>query len=279
VQSYEDERQELVSDARPALARRLFGLNSRLADRLCPAWADALVVISSYLARKYAAACGDAARVHLVPTLVDGDAWKLPPEREAGEPRVLYAGAFGEQDDVAGLVEALGVLSRRGRRFQAALYGANRREAGRVEANRRRVRELGLEARVTFSGFLPREALREEVARANLLYAVRRDGVWSRSGLSTKLSECLASGRAVVTSALGDAGDLLRDGEHALVVRAGAGTEEIAAALERGLGAPELRRRLGTAGRALALGCFDLDAGGRRLDAALAAIAPRRPGA
>jgi glycosyltransferase involved in cell wall biosynthesis len=279
VQSYEDERRELVSDAPRPLAARLFGLNSRLADRLCPAWADALVVISSYLARKYAAACGDAARVHRVPTLIDGDAWKLPPEPDAAEPCVLYAGAFGEQDDVAGLVEALGELARRGRRFRAALHGTNEREAGRVDAIRRRVRELGLEPRVTLSGFLSREALRAEVARANLLYAVRRDGVWSRSGLSTKLSEFLASGRAVVTSALGDAGELLSDGEHALVVRAGAGPAEIAGALERGLGSPGLRRRLGAAGRALALERFDVDAGRRSLDAMLAAIAPPRPSA
>jgi glycosyltransferase involved in cell wall biosynthesis len=274
VQAYEDERRERVTEDAPSAATRLFGWNSGLADRFCPRRADALVVISSYLERKYAAACGDPARVHLVPTLVDGDAWKLPPEPETPDPCVLYAGAFGEQDDVLGLVDALGRLARAGRRFRALLVGANRREASRVEAVRRRIVELGLGARVELRGFASRDGVREAVARANVLYAVRRDGVWSRSGLSTKLSECLASGRLVVTSAIGDAQAHLRDGESALLVPAGASPERIAGALDRALADRTFRRRAGAAGREVALRHFDLDAGRRTLDALLAQIAP-----
>lgn len=277
VQAYEDERRERVTeDALPAGAR-LFGWNSALADRLCPRRADALVVISSYLERKYAAACGDPARVRLVPTLIDGDAWKLPPEPDVAEPRVLYAGAFGEQDDVLGLVDALGRLARAGRPFRALLLGANQREAHRVDAVRRRIAELGLDERVELRGFASLDAVREAVARANVLYAVRRDGLWSRSGLSTKLSECLASGRLVVASALGDATHFLRDGESALLVPAGAGPERIAEALDRALADPLLRRRVGAAGREVALRHFDVDAGRRTLDAMLARIAPPHP--
>jgi glycosyltransferase involved in cell wall biosynthesis len=276
VQSYEDERRELVSDDALPASARLFAWNSLLADRLCPKRADALVVISSYLARKYAAACGDAARVQLVPTLADADAWKLPPEPDAAEPRVLYAGAFGEQDDVLGLVEALGALERQGRRFRAVLLGANEREAHRIEAVRRRIEALGIGGRVTLRGFLPLDAVREEIARANVLFAVRRDGVWSRSGLSTKLSECLASGRLVVASAVGDVPSYLRDGESALVVPPGADPAQIAAALDRALADPGLRRRVGAAGRQVALCRFGLDAAARDLDALLARIAPPR---
>jgi glycosyltransferase involved in cell wall biosynthesis len=276
VQAYEDERRERVTEDAPSASTLLFGWNSALADRVCPRRADALVVISSYLERKYAAACGDPTRVRVVPTLVDGDAWKLPPEPETAEPRVLYAGAFGEQDDVLGLVDALGRLARAGRPFRALLVGANSREAHRVDAVRSRIAELGLGGRAELRGFASQDGVREAVARANVLYAVRRDGLWSRSGLSTKLSEGLASGRPVVTSAIGDAQQYLRDGESALLVPAGADPERIAGALGRALVDPALRRRVGAAGRAVALRHFDLDAGRRTLDGMLAAIAPPR---
>ena len=108
------------------------------------------------------------------------------------------------------------------------------------------------------TGFVPLAEVRRHICQANLLINIRADGVWSRSGLSTKLSEYLASGRMVITSDVGDVPVYLRDGESALFVSGAATVAEIAGAVDRALASPELRRRVGEAGRAVALRHFDL---------------------
>jgi glycosyltransferase involved in cell wall biosynthesis len=275
IQSYEDERLELVSQEPLGLARRCFGWNARLADRRCPRAAHALVVISHYLREKYGQLCGDPARVHLVPTLLDTKAWVLPAEVETREPVLLYSGAFGEQDDFDGLLDALDLLRRQGRAFRLVLLGGQARDGERVAALRARVDALGLTPRVEWPGFVPAVQVRERIARANLLLNLRRDGVWSRSGLSTKLSEYLASGRCVVASAVGDVGRYVRDAESALVVRPGASGAQLAPVLASALGSLELRRRIGAAGREVARQSFDLAVGQRLLEPVLRAMVSR----
>lgn len=275
VQSYEDERYEAVVGRHPSLAQRVFALNSLIADRLCAPMADAVVVISHYLEAKYARLCGGAERVHLLPTIVDCEQWQLKPRQSEDCPVILYAGAFGEQDELSGLAEALAILDAAGHAFRLMMLGANRREQQRVEAFRQRVRELGVADRVEMRGFVPLAEVRAAIESADVLYSVRRDGVWSRSGLSTKLSEYLATGRAVVASDVGDVGAYLRDGESALLVSAGASASEIAAALERALDSPELRRRVGAAGAEVARRHFDAKVARQRLAAILDAALGR----
>jgi len=65
---------------------------------------------------------------------------------------------------------------------------------------------------------VPLDELRREIDQADVLLCVRADNQRSRSGLSTKLSECLASGRATVTSRVGDVPRYLTDGVNALIV-------------------------------------------------------------
>jgi glycosyltransferase involved in cell wall biosynthesis len=276
VQSYEDERRELVSHEALAMSRRLFAVNSRLADRWCPARADAVVTISSYLRAKYSSLVKDPERVFLVPTIVDCEQWKLPAPPEGVEPYVLYIGTFSEQDDLAGIVDALGQLKHSGVPYRATLLGANRREAYRVQAVQRRIQKHGIEDRVTLRGFLPLDQVREEIARSHVLLNLRREGLWSRSGLSTKLSESLASGRLVIASAIGDVPFYLRNDKSALVVPAGASAQRIAEALTRACTDRALRRRLGAAGREVALRQFDIPVVNRTLEAVLAMAVSRQ---
>ena len=129
-------------------------------------------------------------------------------------------------------------------------------------------------------GFVPLADVRAAIESADVLYSVRRDGVWSRSGLSTKLSEYLASGRVVVAAEVGDVGAYLRAGESALLVSPGAGASEIAAALERALDSEELRARIGAAGAEVARRHFDVEVARGHLSLILsAALGPilRRP--
>jgi len=279
VQAYEDERLEVVSRDGRSLSRRLFALNSRMADRWCPRRADAVVTISTYLRTKYSSLVDDPDRVYLVPTIVSCDEWHLPEPPEEIEPHLLYVGAFGEQDDLAGIVDALALLNDSSIPFRATFLGANQRDSHLVHDVVARIRDRGIEDRVRLRGFVPLEEVRREIARSHVLLNIRRDAVWSRSGLSTKLSESLASGRLVVTAAVGDVPHYLSDGENALVVPAGASARRIAEALSLACTNAELRRRVGAAGREVARQQFDVAVHQRTLDTVLTEALHRRQSA
>jgi glycosyltransferase involved in cell wall biosynthesis len=76
--------------------------------------------------------------------------------------------------------------------------------------------------------------------------------------------EYLAAGRALIASRVGVVPEILSDGEHALLVPAG-DASALADALQRLLGDPALRARLGEAGRRLVLERYS----GARVAAAL----------
>lgn len=265
IQSYEDERMEVVSRERLGPARRLFGINSRLADRYCPQLADALVLISHYLADKYSRLSGQASKVHLVPTIVDCAAWKCGPEPPTAAPTILYTGALAEQDEIENVLTALAMLRNQGQRFRFVMVGGNAREAEREARIRAQIATLDLGSMVERRGFVPLDQVRGEIEKANVLINIRREGLWSRSGLSTKLSEYLASGRLVVGSDVGEAPRYVKHGESALLVSPECSAEEIAAVLGTALSSPDLRGRIGKRGREVALEHFDLRVAQARL--------------
>jgi glycosyltransferase involved in cell wall biosynthesis len=81
----------------------------------------------------------------------------------------------------------------------------------------------------------------------------------SRSeGLPVSVLEAMVAGLPVVASRVGGVPELVAEGETGLLVAPG-NSDELAAALKRVLADRELRRRLGTAGRARVEQQFDLD--------------------
>lgn len=258
VQSYEDERLELVSSGAKSLSRKLFALNSRLADRYCPPLADAVVVISHYLQEKYAALVREPKRVVIVPTIIDCAAWDAGAEKYPAVPVLLYAGAFGEQDEIENLLAAFAILRDEDRAFRVVMLGGNVRDPEPLKNAQRLTQTLRLTDRVSFPGFVPNAEVQRQISAANILLNIRRDGVWSSSGLSTKLSEYLASGRLVISSEVGEVRHYLSDEKNALLVSAQCTAPEIAQKIRQGLDSPERRRTIGRAGREVALVHFDL---------------------
>ncbi|MBZ5612887.1 MAG: glycosyltransferase [Acidobacteriia bacterium] len=264
VQSYEDERLELIAPQQ-SLSGGLLALNGRLADRSCPHRADAIVVISHYLKEKYLSRAAGKTPVHLIPTIVDCNYWAVGPEPVTDLPTLLYAGCFGEQDEMENLLGALAMLRDQGRGFRAVFLGANR-DADRVARVASDIRVRGLNTVIEMKGFVPLDQVKSHIANANVMLNIRRDGLWSRSGLSTKLSEYLASGRVVVTTALGDVVRYVEHGKSAILVPPSTTVPQIAAAIDQALVSPQLRDRIGCGGREVARTHFDLRAVGRKLE-------------
>src|SRR6266581_212839 len=257
IQAYEDERWDRESPESVALGHSLFPVDAWLADRYCPRLADAIVVISTYLQDKYARLKRNSEDVVLLPTIVDCDAWECPEEENTEPPTILYAGSFHLPEPIEAMIDSLSILRNQGRRFRLVMCGENLRDPARMNNIRARIEGHLLSAMVEMRGFVPAEIVRKQVRNANILLCIRKGGELSRSGLSTKLSESLASGRMVITSDVGDVSRYLKHRESAMILPANATPEEIAASIGEGLESYELRRRVGAGGREAARRFFD----------------------
>jgi glycosyltransferase involved in cell wall biosynthesis len=168
-------------------------------------------------------ALADAARelgakdVRVIPSGVE-----LPAEvgAEAEPPEVLYAGRLSPEKGVLELVEAAD--------------GLNLVVAG----------DGPLRPHVPESkGFVPHEDLQRLYARAAVVACPSR-----REGFGVACLEAMAHARPVVATSVGGLRDLVVDGETGLVVPP-RDVPALREALTRLLGDPDLRRRLGAAGR------------------------------
>jgi len=139
---------------------------------------------------------------------------------EAEPPEILFAGRLSREKGILELVEAA-----RGHELVVAGDGPLHAQVPQAR------------------GWLPHEQLERLYDRAAIVACPSH-----REGFGVVCAEAMAHGRAVVASDVGGLRDLVVDGETGLLVPPG-DVPALRAALERLLGDPELRRRLGAAGR------------------------------
>jgi glycosyltransferase involved in cell wall biosynthesis len=197
----------------------------RLARRVL---AGARLVIAASTSLADSARLLGAREVRVIPSGVD-----LPPEvGEEAEPlEVLYAGRLSAEKGVLELV--------------GAAQGLNLVVAG----------DGPLRPQVPGArGFVRHDELQGLYARAAVVACPSR-----REGFGVACLEAMAHARPVVATGVGGLRDLVVDGETGLVVPP-RDPAALRAALERLLADPELRRRLGSAGRERAREYFSWDA-------------------
>ena len=160
-------------------------------------------------------------------------------------PLVIAVGRLVEKKGFADLIEACGLLDRRGCNFTCQIIGTGELE----DYLRATIDSLGLKGRVTMIGAIPQFEVIQRVMRAAVLTApciVGTDG--NRDGLPTVLIEAMALGTPCISTDVTGIPEVVQDGKTGLTVRqhdpAG-----LAAAIERLLSDPPLRRELGVRAR------------------------------
>jgi glycosyltransferase involved in cell wall biosynthesis len=232
------------------------------------AGASAYVTITRTLAEEMAARYGPRDRVFVVPDAADerplGQAPRLSAPADAAF-TVGYAGHLYPWKGVDVLIQAL-ALEPRARGLIVGGHPAERDRA-RVEAL---ARELGIAARVEFSGLVPPGDVARHLARASVLVVPNTASAMSdRYTSPLKLFEYLMMGRPIVASDLPALREVLTHEETALLVPAGDPTA-LAGAVTRLMDDPALAASLAARARALAP-AFTWSARAARLEAALAA--------
>ncbi len=248
----------LVATAVAPSARKL----RRLAKREAAVWqrADGFVTLTRALADDMAARFGTRPRVAVVPDGVRID--QVPSvAAPSGRPIVAYAGHLYAWKGVDILLEALAALPD----VDGLIVGGHEREPD-LARTKALAQQLGVAARVTFTGLVEPPQVRAWLARANVLVLPNpASAISSRFTSPLKLFEYMAAQRPIVASDLPALREVLSPDENAVLVTPGS-APALAAGIRRVLDDPALATRV--ASRALdTVTDFSWDRRAERLEA------------
>jgi glycosyltransferase involved in cell wall biosynthesis len=171
---------------------------------------------------------------------------KSPPARQAGAPpAIMSVGRLQSPKDFPTLLAALALLAPGS--FRAIVVGDGP-ERARLE---RDLELLGLVSEVDLLG--ERDGVPLLLADADIFALAS-----ASEGMPLSVLEAMAAGLPVVASAVGGVPEAVVDGETGFLVPAG-DVAAFASALGRLVESPDLRRRMGAAGRARVERAFDLE--------------------
>jgi glycosyltransferase involved in cell wall biosynthesis len=210
-----------------------FSFTGHAKDIYSPGLNPAGLLRRKLLAARFAVTCTEAnvehlraiapeADVHRVYHGLNADFSRLIEADRDAEPapnglRVLGVGRLVAKKGFDVLVDACGVLHRRGVPFEAVIVGPDD-DAG--PALRARIDELGLAGRIRLEGQMSQAELLEEYRRASafcLPCRILDNG--DRDGIPNVLAEAMAAGAPVVTTPISGIPEIVRDGVNGLLVR------------------------------------------------------------
>lgn len=206
------------------------GVALRGADRFCPTSESSAEEVQ----RVYEL---DPKRRRVVPNGVSASFLDVrrPADTDAGP--LVFFGRMAEEKGVIVLVEALGRLG------DAAPPSVFIGRGPMVEPVRRRLTALGLGARVQLVPWLDAPALAERVASASMVVLPSFE-----ESFGNAMAEAMATGTPLLSTRAGSIPEVVEDGVSGLLVAPG-DPVALAAAIERLQAEPDLRARLGEAGR------------------------------
>lgn len=219
--------------------------------------ATALVTWNRWAAESLVSDYGvPASRIHVIAPGVDLDLFRPNPgPRAPGPVRVLFVGGDFVRKGGVDLLDAMGAVPNA--EIDIVTGGAD------VPAR------PGVVCRV-HRGLAPQSAQLLELYRSADIFALPSHS----DCLPQVLAEAAASGLPIVCTRSGAMPEVVHDGENGLLV-ADRSPRELAGALRRLAGDPELRRRFGKAGRALAEGEHDAARNNRRIFGLMASAGRR----
>jgi colanic acid/amylovoran biosynthesis glycosyltransferase len=220
------------------------------------------VCVSHFIRERLLARGFPAEKLTVIHQGIDIPAAPPAPLPSDDDPYILFVGRFVEKKGVADLIAAMKIVAAAGAATRLVLVGD-----GPLAADLRR-RAHGL-PRAEFLGWQSRADVRRRMRGA---IAVCVPSVTARSGdaegLPNVAIEAMAEGTPVVATRHAGIAEAIEDGRSGLLVPEG-DPKALAAALGAVIAAPDLRRQLGEAARAVAVERFEAIQQSRRLEAAL----------
>ena len=234
----------------------LYGLEGGVFERMkraVVARSAAVTVVSRSMATDLRQLKVPGADIHVIPMGVDLQRQFTPAPSKNGDASLLYAGRLVEKKGVRYLIDALPIIAKSHPKVSLVIAGDGQERP----LLQKRVAEMRLENRVSFVGAVSNTSLIELYRKADVVVfpsVVASDG--DREGFGLVLVEALGCACATVVTDLPAMADIVADGKTGLVVPQKNATR-LADSVIRLLSDPQLRARIGHAGRQYVVERFD----------------------
>jgi glycosyltransferase involved in cell wall biosynthesis len=194
-------------------------------------------------------------KIHIIRCGIDSEVFLPAPKKENKKPfRIICVASYEEVKGHKYLVEACRLLQERGINFVCDLIGDGP-VRGQV-ANQ--IAEANLQDQVIIHGSRKRQEVADMVRAADVkVLASVPTAEGKREGIPVVIMEAMASGLPVISSQLSGIPELVDDGHTGILVQPG-DAKALALALQKLYENPELRFKMGRAGREKVLREFNL---------------------
>ena len=225
--------------------------------------AGAVIAVSSVVGDWVLSRGAGRERLHVIPNAISRDRFERPGNGAAirarfglgDRPVIGFVGTFQHWQDTACLVRAFA-------RVHAARPDTHLLLVGRgllQDDLKAAVRAAALEKAVTFAGSAPHGEIPDYLAAMDVAVAPYPRWKGDFHGSPMKIFEYMAAGRPIVAAALGQVGDIVKDGVTGLLYEPG-DEDGMMGALERMLADPAAAAALGRAARVKAMRDHSWDA-------------------
>lgn len=227
---------------------------------------DGIICISDALynlARQYVS---KKCKLIKVPILVDYEAYELEDKSdEAKYPYIFHSGTLYEQKDgILGMIEAFGIAIPKTKVPLRFISTGNMEKSPHADDIRNLIKKYHLEDRLTFTGYLSEEKLKEYLSYASLVIINKYNTQQNKYCFSTKLAEYLSAKKPLIITNVGEAMNWLENKKSAYIVETG-NTQLLASAIVELMENPEERQRIAQNGNTLCRKNFDYRCYGEKL--------------
>jgi glycosyltransferase involved in cell wall biosynthesis len=184
---------------------------------------------------------------------------------EAEIPYIFHSGTLFEQKDgILGMLEAFGKATQKLDKNIHFISTGTPNKSPHYHDIERIIKDYQIEDKVTFTGYLSNEELKDYLSKASLVIINKYPNQQNTYCFSTKLGEYLAAGKPVIITKVGEAMNWLKDGENAYIIEPN-DTELLAQTIVNAINNPENRNKIALNGQKICKECFDYRNYGKKL--------------
>ena len=238
-------------------------LHYKLYCKYCLLLTDGVIAISSFIeeiVRDYNQTRNKRLQVIKIPILSE-DTARVSVSVQMVEPAIsylLFCGNLQYLDTVQCVIDSFAAIAATHKSLRLVIVGSTK-DKSCLQYLSELAEQWGLNDRISFTGFVEREALLRLYSNAAALLIPLFDDALSNARFPSKLAEYLLSGRPVVTTGFGEVNAYLEDGVNAFIAEAGT-PEAFARKIGDALADPVAAGQIGKNGRMVALNNFTCNA-------------------
>lgn len=216
--------------------------------------ANAVISISHVLYDKMKEITNGRIPVYLLPISVDLSKFQIQPYKIPNNFKIFYGGSFGPKDGLEYLIKAFEKIYLTHTNVTLILTG--RGHESDVHPITNLINSSPARNNILFKGYLSPEAYFNLINQCDIFIMCRVNSIFANAGFPFKLGEFLATGKAVISTNVGDVPKYLTNNENALVISPNS-VDELEDALSSLLNNPEKITQLGIKARSTAEQFFD----------------------